>query len=118
MNNLIALHDAPESIIDMVKDGGVSATLAIKVVAENGDGAEGVLKDAVANAKKSGKSKATQKDVNKKPAKFNWDKWGLQCYQLLSKIYELPVTKRKDHLDNLIAEAGRLVEAIEDKMNE
>ena len=117
VNNLIALHDAPESIIDMVKDGSVSATLAIKVVAENGDDAEGVLKDAVDKAKRSGKSKATQKDVDKKPVQFNWNnKWGLQCFQLLSKIYELPVTKRKDHLDNLIAEAGRLVESIEDKM--
>ena len=119
VNNLIALHDAPESIIDMVKDGSVSATLAIKVVAENGDDAEGVLKDAVANAKKSGKSKATAKDVDKKPAQFDWNaKYGLQCYQLLSKIYELPVTKRKDHLDNLIAEAGLLCEAIEYRMGE
>ena len=119
VNNLIALHDAPESIIDMVKDGSVSATLAIKVVAENGDDAEGVLKDAVANAKRSGKSKATAKDMDKKPAKFDWNaKWGLQCFQLLSKIYELPVTKRKEHLDNLIAEAGTLVEAIEDRMEE
>lgn len=57
------------------------------------------------------------KDVDKKPAKFDWNaKYGLQCYQLLSKLYELPVTKRKDHLDNLIAEAGLLVEQIEDKM--
>lgn len=118
VNNLIALHDAPESIIDMVKDGSVSATLAIKMVAENGDDAEGVLKDAVDKAKRSGKSKATQKDVDKKPAKFNWDKWGLQCFQLLSKIYELPVTKRKEHLDGLIAEAGQLCEQIEDRMEE
>jgi len=117
VNNLIALHDAPESIIDMVKDGSVSATLAIKVVAEKGDDAEGVLKDAVANAKKSGKSKATAKDVGKKPAKFDWNnKWGLQCFQLLSKIYELPVAKRKDYLDNLIAEAGHLCEQIEYRM--
>ena len=118
VNNLIALHDAPESIIGMVKDGSVSATLAIKTI-NNSDDAEGVLKDAVDKAKKSGKSKATAKDVDKKPAQFNWNnKWGLQCFQLLSKIYELPVTKRKDHLDSLIAEAGQLCEQIEDRMEE
>ena len=120
INNLIALHDAPDSIIGMVKDGSVSATLAMKTINANGDEAECVLKDAVANAKKSGKSKATAKDVDKKPAaKFNWNnKWGLQCYQLLSKIYELTITKRKDYLDSLIAEAGRLCEQIEDRMED
>ena len=115
VNNLIALHDAPDAIIDMVKDGSVSATLATKLVKEKGaDAAEKELK-SVKNLQQEAK-KITQKDLDKKPAKFNWDKWGLQCYQLLSKIYELPVTKRKDHLDNLIAEAGQLCEQIEDRM--
>ena len=118
VNNLIALHDAPESIKEIVSSGGASATLAIKLIHEEGaDVAAEKLSSAVNSAKENGKKKATQKDVEKKPAKFDWNhKWGLQCFQLLSKIYELPVTKRKDHLDNLIAEAGTLCEQIEDSM--
>jgi hypothetical protein len=119
VNNLITLHDAPDTILNMVKDGKVSATLATKLVKSKGaDKAQSMLEQAVDKSTKAGKKKATQSDLDKnKKSKFDREKWGPECYKLLSTIYDLPIAKRKSHLDNLIAQAGLLCERIEDKLN-
>jgi len=118
VNNLIALHDAPDEIIDMVNSGQVSATLATKLVKEKGcDGALDVLKDAVEVSKQAGKSKATAKDLSNIAAKkVPWRKYGPLCYNILKAIYETPVTD-KPLLMNKIAEAGEVCAEIEELEN-
>lgn len=118
INNLITLHDAPDEITKMVQDGQVSATFATEIVKSNSpDEALKKLKSAADTAEKAGKSKATKKDlqdVKKKAVK--WATMGPKCYDLLSAIYELPITRRKAELDDLIASAGSLLGEIEGQM--
>ena len=119
VNNLIALHDAPESIIGMVKDGSVSVTLAMKVVKEKGaDAAEKELKDAVESSKAVGKKNVTQKDIDchnrGKELKVNWKKFGPLCHAHLKAIYEIPVHD-KNVLMVRISDAGELLSEIEEK---
>ena len=118
IQNLITLHDAPDTILDMVKSGQVSATLATKLVKEKGsDAAVKELESAIETSTKAGKKKATQGDLDRvKEIKVNWRKFGPLCYQLLNSIYELPVTRRKTELDDLIASAGTVLGEIEDAM--
>lgn len=118
VSNLIALHDAPDSIIDMVNSGQVSATLATELVKSKGaEEAEKMLKSATDTAEKAGKVKTTKKDLQGvKEKSVSWKKFGPLCYQKLNEIYELPISKRLDHLDNLIASAGDLLSEVEDEM--
>ena len=118
VSNLIALHDAPDAILEMVKSGQVSATLATKLVKEKGaDKAQAMLEQAVDTSAKAGKKKATQGDLDRvKEKSVPWKKFGPLCYKKLNEIYELPVSRRRDHLDDLIASAGELLGTIEDSM--
>jgi len=119
VTNLIALHDAPESITDMVKAGVVSATLATNLVKEKGaDAAKEILDSAVDTAKKAGKSKATKKDLQdvKKKA-VNWKKHGPNLYDLLKAITECPTTNRALLMEKISA-AGELVGEIELEIGE
>jgi len=118
VNNLIALHDAPDEIKSMVDNGQVSATLATKLVKEKGsDGALDVLKGAVEVSKQAGKVRATAKDLSNIAAKkIPWRKYGPLCYNILKTIYETPVTD-KPLLMNKIAEAGEVCAEIEEMEN-
>jgi len=118
ISNLIALHDSPDAILEMVKDGKVSATLATKLVKEKGaDAAQAELESAIETSTKAGKKKATQGDLQRvKDKKVNWAVYGKKCYEILNAIYELPVNKRKDSLDELISSAGEILGEIEEKM--
>ena len=79
--------------------------------------AEKMLKSATDTAEKAGKVKATKKDLQGvKEKSVNWKKYGILCYNKLNEIYELPISKRRDHLDNLIASAGDLLSEVEDQM--
>jgi len=62
IQNLVALIDAPSEIREMVKNGEVSATQAVKTIREKGETAVEIVSDAVTRAKSAGKKKATQKD--------------------------------------------------------
>jgi len=118
IQNLITLHDSPDAILDMVKDGKVSATLATKLVKEKGaEEAQAMLEQAVDTSAKAGKKKATQGDLDRvKEKKVNWSFYGKKCYEILNAIYELPITRRKNELDDLIASAGEVLGEIEDAM--
>ena len=64
VQNLLALSAAPEAVKEMVSNGEVSATTALRAVqAEGGAQATETLKEAVAEAKANGKGKATPKAV-------------------------------------------------------
>ena len=118
VQNLITLHDSPDAILDMVKDGKVSATLATKLVKEKGaEEAQAMLEQAVDTSTKAGKKKATQGDLDRVASKkVNWSVYGKKCYEILNAIYELPITRRKNELDDLIASAGEVLGEIEDAM--
>jgi len=120
VNNLIALHDSPDAILEMVKSGQVSATLATKLIKEKGaDEAVKELEGAIESSAKAGKKKATQGDLNRvKTKSVNWRKHGPACHKLLNAIYELPVNRRKGELDALIASAGEILADIELEMVE
>ena len=114
VNNLIALHDAPDAIIDMVNSGQVSATLATKIVKEKGaDEAVKELSSAIETSAKAEKKKATQKDMqNVAEAKINWKKVGPELYRLASAVYETPVNDR-GKLQDRIAAMGEILADIE-----
>jgi len=118
VQNLSTLHDSPDAILDMVKDGKVSATLATKLIKEKGaEEAQAMLEQAVDTSAKAGKKKATQGDLDRvKEKKVNWSLYGKKCYEILNAIYELPITRRKNELDDLIASAGEVLGEIEDVM--
>lgn len=68
VSNLIALVEAPKALTELVRAGDVSSTLAITTLNKHkGDAkvAAGELKEAVKEAKKSGKTRATAKHVRK-----------------------------------------------------
>jgi len=117
VNNLLTLYDAPDTILDMVKSGTVSATYATQIVKEKGpEEAEKILTEtAESNKKTVGKKKVTKADVEKVKNKgVNWGVYGPKCYDKLTEIYELPITKRRECLDDLIASAGEILSDIEE----
>lgn len=63
VEQLLDLLSAPVAVLDKVKKGEVSATLAAKVVRKEGANAPAVLEEAQAIAKQSGKAKVTPKHV-------------------------------------------------------
>jgi ParB family chromosome partitioning protein len=117
IQNLITLHDSPDAILDMVKDGKVSATLATKLVKSKGaEEAQKELESAIETSTKAGRKKATQGDLDRvKTASVSWKTQGPKCYALLKAIYETPATQ-KDSLWKRISEAGELLGEIEEKM--
>jgi len=114
VNNLIALHEAPDEISRMVACGEVSATLATEIVKSNTpDEAVKKLKSAVNTAEKSGKKKATKKDMkDDAEAKIPWKSYGPKLYLILNTIYECPVSD-KGRLQDAIAQAGEILADIE-----
>lgn len=63
INTIIHFISSPVEVQQMVKSGDVSATMAVQQVRRNGDEAVGVLKGAVAVARKAGKKRATAKHL-------------------------------------------------------
>lgn len=116
VNNLIALHDAPDEITKMVQDGEVSATFATEIVKSSSpDEAVKKLKSAVDTAEKAGKKKATKKDLkDATESVIPWKQYGARLYTLLNNIYECPVSDR-GRLQDAIAAAGELLAELEDK---
>lgn len=122
VNNLIALHDVPESIKSMVSDGSVSATLATRLVQDEGaEKAAEKLESAVKSAKESGKKKATQKDVDAHNAgkiqRINFKLYGPKLLAILKAIYECPIND-KAGFSVKIADAGDLLSEMQDKYGE
>lgn len=64
---LLKLNSAPEEIKGMITRGEVAATTAAKVIKAQGDSAAEVLREAVKDAKASGKKKATAKNLPAQP---------------------------------------------------
>lgn len=61
--NMLKLAGADGEVHDMVRQGTVSPSLAVKAIKKDPSKAKAVLKEAVDKAKKSGKKKATDKHV-------------------------------------------------------
>lgn len=72
INQMIAFQAAPAEVHNLVKTGEVSTSLAAKLIRKHGktEGAE-MVKKAVEVAKKTGKAKATAKDVTPKDLTWN-----------------------------------------------
>lgn len=64
VNQMLGLQAAPEPIKRLVREGEVSATLAMKTMRTTDD-AEQALQEAVERAKARGQRRATEKDVQK-----------------------------------------------------
>jgi len=116
VNNLITLYDAPDEIQNMVNCGQVSATFATEIVKSNTpDEAVKKLKSAADTAEKSGKKKATKKDLKDATEKgISWKLEGPKMFKILTDIYECPISDR-GKLQNAIAAAGELLAEIEDR---
>lgn len=65
VGNILTLAGASSDVTDLVKNGKVSATLAVDTLREEGDKAGEVLQQAINGAEVEGKKKATKKDVKK-----------------------------------------------------
>jgi hypothetical protein len=117
IKNFLELSGAPDEILAMVNNGEVSATLATKIVKEKGAAeAVEVLKGAVETSKKSGKKKATQKDIaNVKKKKVNWNVFGPKLYLHMKGIYETPATNRNLVFEK-IANTGEILGEVEELM--
>lgn len=64
VRNHLELLGAPADVREMVRKGDVSATTAVKVVRREGKQAGAILKEAKAEAERTGKGKVTQAAVN------------------------------------------------------
>ena len=115
IQNILELSNAPDELLQIVKDGQVSSTLAGKMVREKGtEEAVKVLKDAVETSKTAGKKKATAKDIEKiKSKKVPWNQFGPRLYKLMKEIYETPAPERQK-VWQYIAEAGEVLGEIEE----
>lgn len=65
IQNLLSLLDVPAEVKQLVTDGKVSASLAVKTVKKEGEGAAETLNKAVEKAKGAGKERATAKHLPK-----------------------------------------------------
>jgi len=74
IDNLMKLSAAPVAVTEMVKNGEVSARLAMDTLRSDGDQAAETLRSAVETAKQEGKSRATAKHLPKPVARIDW-KW-------------------------------------------
>lgn len=68
VGQLLTLAQAPAEVVEMVKEGAVSATLAVETLKEEGEGAGETLKEAMKTAAESGKTRVTRKHVAKQIA--------------------------------------------------
>lgn len=100
VKNLEVLSGASPVVHDMVREGKVSATQAVKTVKTKGAGATEVLQTAVTNAEASGKKKATAKHVDPAPsplaqvASIRWKTVGPQIQQAI-RDYHYALDKRE-----------------------
>lgn len=116
INNLLSIADAPTEITQLVKDGKVSATLATKMIRERGEaGAVKALKDAVKTSASAGKTKATEKDIDRiKTTSISWRGYGPKLFKLAKSICETPATE-SNKVWQKIAEMNEIVAEIEDQ---
>ena len=77
VENLLKLLEAPKAVRDMVKDGKVSATLAIETIKKHGEDAAKVLDEGLATATALGKEKLTKKNIAPSAKKVNPFKAGV-----------------------------------------
>lgn len=103
VRQLSTLMSAPKSIRDMVKEGEISATLAIETVMEHKEEAAEVLEEAKVEAKAAGKrvtgkqvKKVAEKKKSKKPTKAELDEKSLrqqrkhatEAFELLKEVFD------------------------------
>lgn len=71
VENILTLAEAPDTVLDMVRDGSVSATEAVKVVRREGDGAAATLAKAATVAKRGHVTAKALRAVQEPPAPVN-----------------------------------------------
>ena len=119
VRNVLILHDAPDDIVKMVKDGEISPSAAIRAIQAHGaDGAKEVIETAIDTAKKEGRKKPAIGDLAKQDAKkIPWSTYGPKMHAFLKGIYETPANDRQRLMEK-ISNAGELLAEIEDKYPE
>lgn len=123
IRNCVQLRAADPEILSFISSGKVSATLAMKLIAENGEPeALKMLSSAVETAVKAGKKKATEKDTRKTPGaekkSINWKKWGPKLHHALEAICTCPASGRgSENLGTYLAEGNEVLSLMEDEGN-
>lgn len=122
VKNCLALRSANPEILRLIASGKVSATLAMKLIAEHGeDKALEMLSGAVEVAVKSGKKRATEKDTKKLPKdgkkKIKWATWGPKLHHALEAICTCPrCGKGSENIGTYLSEANEILSLMEDEM--
>lgn len=113
LNNLLTLSAAPDTILNLVKSGQVSPSLAMKMIQEKGEGeAAKVLTGAVETAKVAGKKKATAKDLKKVAnLKIPWKEWGPKLREALSRLCS--VSEHNPNFGDYLSAANEVVSEME-----
>ena len=94
----------------MVKTGEVSATLATKVVREEGGAAATeTLSAAVKTAKENGKTKATEKHTAPKKPAVSWNVVGPKLHSILEAMRDAKTT---EEFQAAFKEAGVILDAM------
>jgi ParB family chromosome partitioning protein len=121
ISNCLLLYNAIPEIKNLVRDGKVSATLAIKLIQEQGEEkALSTLQDGIITATVAGKQKATKKDTEgkvreAKNKKFEWGKWGPKVYFALEAIVGCPAAgKGSERMGDYLAAGNEIVQKVED----
>jgi ParB-like chromosome segregation protein Spo0J len=121
IKNCVQLRAANPDILKLISSGKVSATLAMKLIAEHGeDEALKMMQGAVEVAIKEGKKKATEKDTRKSPdtkkKSIVWKTWGPKLHHALEAICTCPATgKGSENLGTFLAEGNEILSLMEDE---
>ena len=109
----LALIAAPESVKDAVKDGKVSATLAVTIVKESKTpaAAAAAITDGIAKASTLGKSKATAAHIPTRRAKANNDLKAAKKDLHKRQTRDRMTTQPKDQVDS-VDKLRQIVEAV------
>jgi ParB-like chromosome segregation protein Spo0J len=105
ISDLLTLHEAPQSLRDLVRHGTVSATLAIETIKKHGaEDAIDMLNEGVEVAKAAGKTRVSAKHVA--------DDWSKACKKNGPAMFELLVDLTKD------SGFGRLTKGAQNQVEE
>lgn len=110
LDNLMKLSAAPVAVTELVKNGKVSARLAMDTLRSDGDQAAETLRTAVETAEQSGKSRATAKHLPKPVARIDWKWAGPHLKKALEDIRD--AADNPEELTVCIAVAVKLLEMV------
>ena len=115
IEQLLSLVGAPAAVQDLVVDGKVSATQAIKTLQEHGEKAVEKLEEGVKKAEEKGKKRATKRDIEPKPSKTR-QKARSEVLSSVDTQLPLDAQKREEELLSSISELSAEVIRLKDRI--